>query len=181
MAQRTASPIQLSERQQQILEEYSKSTQQPLHFKIRSEIILQASRGISNNEIERTMQISQRRVKVWRDRYSKNQEKLSKIEEETPHKLRNAIREVLSDEQRPGAPTTYRDEQVAAIIALACEDPLEMGLPFSHWSASLLREEAIKHGIVENISTRQVSRFLKGREVKTSPNPVLAESQNKRL
>ena len=63
MEQKKASEINLSEKQKQILEEYSKSTHQPMHLKIRSEIILQASRGISNNTIEKTMQISPRRVK----------------------------------------------------------------------------------------------------------------------
>ena len=93
---------------------------------------------------------------------------MTRIEAESPHKLRQAIKEVLSDEQRPGAPATYRDEQVAAIIALACEDPAELGLPFSHWSAPLLREEAIRLGIVEGISARQISRFLKRGGFKTA-------------
>jgi len=181
MAKRTASLIEISERERQILEEYSRSTHQPLHLKIRSEIILQAARGLSNNEIERNMKLSARRVKTWRDRYSKSREKIGKTEEETPNKLRSAIKEALSDEQRPGAPATYRDEQVAAIVALACEDPAELGLPFSHWSAPLLREEAIKLGIVENISSRQISRFLKGRRVEAPPEQMLAEPENSRL
>ena len=163
MPKKTASKIEISERERKILEEYNKSTQQPLHLKIRSEIILQASRGLSNNEIERKTKLSPRRIKTWRDRYSASREKITNTEEETPHKLRSVIREALSDEQRPGAPATFRDEQVAAIVALACEDPTALGLPFSHWSAGSLREEAIKLGIVKDISSRQVSRFLKGR------------------
>jgi transposase len=157
-----ASQIHLSEKQRRILEDYSKSTHQPQHLKIRAEIVLQAARGMSNNAIERNMGISARRVKCWRDRYSESQVKLTIIEEETPHKLRSAIIETLSDEQRPGAPMTFRAEQVAAIIALACEDPIELGLPFSHWSSASLQREAIARGIVASISSRQVSRFLKG-------------------
>ena len=111
------------------------------------------------------MNLSARRVKTWRDRYSDSREKIRAIEEEAPNKLRSAIKEALSDEQRPGAPATFRDEQVAAIVALACEDPATLELPFSHWSAESLREEAIKLGIVENISARQVSRFLKRKEI----------------
>jgi len=163
MPHQIATMIELSEKERQILEEYSKSTHQPMHLKIRSEIILQAARGLSNNAIERNMKLSARRIKTWRDRYSDSREKIAKIEAETPNKLRSAIREALSDEQRPGAPATFRDEQVAAILALACEDPASLGLPFSHWSSESLREEAIKLGIVENISSRQVSRFLKGK------------------
>jgi len=175
MPQATASQIRLSERQEQILSELSKSTQQELHFKVRSEIILQAARGCSNNEIERNMNISKRRVRCWRDRYSTKFDELAKIEEDTPHKLRAAIKETLSDEQRSGTPATFRDEQVAAIIALACSDPMEMELPFSHWSSELLRQEAIKLKIVDNISARQVSRFLKRRRNKATFEPMLVE------
>jgi transposase len=71
------------------------------------------------------------------------------------------IKAVLSDEQRPGGPPKYTDEQVAAIVALACEDPSKRGLPFSHWTPGLLQREAIKLGITDNISVRQVGRFLK--------------------
>jgi DNA-binding CsgD family transcriptional regulator len=181
MPQKTATKIEISERERQILEEYSRSTHQPLHLKIRSEIILQAARGLSNNAIERNMKLSPRRIKTWRDRYSDSREKIAKIEEETPNKLRSAIKEALSDEQRAGAPATFRDEQVAAIVALACEDPAMLELPFSHWSAESLREEAIKLGIVQNISARQVSRFLKRREFEAAPGSILAESKNRRL
>ena len=91
MPQMKASLIKISERERQILEEYSRSTHQPLHLKIRSEIILQASRGLSNNEIERNMKLSSRRIKTWRDRYSESRDKIAKIEEETPNKLRSTI------------------------------------------------------------------------------------------
>ena len=55
---------------------------------------------------------------------------------------------------------------VAAIIALACMSPSKFGLPFSHWSASSLRDEAISLGIVEDISIRQVGRYLGGKDLK---------------
>ena len=86
MVQKRASEIELSERERKILEEYSKSTHQPLHLKIRAEIILQAASGLSNNAIEREMKLSAKRVKTWRDRYSNSREKIAKIEEETPNK-----------------------------------------------------------------------------------------------
>ena len=181
MAQNTASIIESSERERKILEEYSRSAHQPLHLKIRSETILQAARGLSNNAIERNLKLSPRRIKTWRDRYSGSREKTAKIEEEEPNKLRSAIMEALSDGQRPGAPATFRDEQAAAIAALACEDPASPGLPFSHRGSASSREEAIKLGIAENISSRQASRFLKGRELKAAPSSILAESKNKKL
>jgi len=86
---------------------------------------------------------------------------LTRIESESPRKLRIAIEKVLSDERRRGAPPKFKVEQVAAIIALSCEEPEKLGYPFSHWTPELLRVEAIKLGIVDSISLRQIGRFLK--------------------
>jgi hypothetical protein len=67
---------------------------------------------------------------------------------------------ILSDEDRCGAPPKFSPEQIARIIALACEVPAESGLPISHWTPPELAREAIKRGIVDSISPRQVDRFL---------------------
>ena len=69
----------------------------------------------------------------------------------------------LADAERPGAPATFTPEQVCAIMALACEPPEESNLPLSHWSQSELAREAVRRGIVENISHGSVGRFLKKR------------------
>ena len=37
------------------------------------------------------MEIGKKQVKCWRDRYSRNREKIALIEKETPKKLRSAI------------------------------------------------------------------------------------------
>jgi putative transposase len=100
-------------------------------------------------------------VKRWRDRYSARHEELKRTEVETPRKMRSVIEKTLSDEQRPGGPPKFTDTQVAAIIALACEDPAKHGLPFSHWTPGLLQIEAVKLGIIDSISVRQTGRFLK--------------------
>jgi putative transposase len=156
-----ASPIKLSPKQEEILREYSKSRTKGENLKSRSEIILQANEGKSNNEIEKIMGITGKKVTRWRNRYSEKAEELQRIELESPQKLRSKIEEFLSDEQRAGATPKFRAEQVAAIIALSLEEPASRDLPFSHWSPRLLRIEAIKLGIVEDISERQVGRFLK--------------------
>jgi hypothetical protein len=51
-------------------------------------------------------------------------------------------------------------EQITAIIALACEAPADSDLPISHWTPPELAREAIKRGIADSISARQVDRFL---------------------
>jgi putative transposase len=168
MSKREASPITLSEKQKRILTEMAKGTHAPLHLKIRSQLILRAAEGLSNNAIESGMRISAKKVKLWRDRYSAMREELQQIERETPRKIRKAIEELLSDEQRPGSPSKFTDEQIAAIIAMACQDPAHYGLPFSHWTPTLLQGEVIKKGIVQAISARQIGRFLKRQGFTTS-------------
>ena len=161
MPWRTGSAIELSEKQMRVLTEFAKGSHTQLHLKIRAKIILMAAEGWNNNSIERTLRIGPKTVKRWRDRYSNRYTELQRTETGTPHKLRGFIIEVLSDEQRPGKPPTFTDEQVAAIMAMACEDPAKFDLPFSHWTPGLLQIEVVKLGIVERISVRQIGRFLK--------------------
>jgi transposase len=157
----SASKVELSKKQEQILKEYAAGTHTQLHLKIRAQIVLNASKGCTNNSIERDMGLEAKVVKRWRDRYSAKYEELKHIEAETPRKMRREIEEILSDEQRSGGPSKFTDEQAAAIVALACEDPSTQELPFSHWTPGLLQIEVIKRGIVNNISVRQIGRFLK--------------------
>jgi putative transposase len=75
--------------------------------------------------------------------------------------LRQYLEDVLADEDRPGTPPKFSAEDVAAIVALACEDPVAIGLPFSHWSARDLQQEVLRRQIVSSISVRQIGRFFK--------------------
>jgi putative transposase len=161
MSWKTASNITLSKKQKRILTEYAVGTHTPLHLKTRSRIVLHAADGWSNNAIEKHMSIDAKTVKLWRDRYSRQYEELRRVETETPHKTRSTVKKLLSDEQRPGRTATFSDEQVAAIIAMACEAPERFGVPCSHWTPGLLRIEVIKRGIVSSISVRHIGRFLK--------------------
>src|SRR5204863_3759089 len=101
-------------------------------------------------------------IRRWRHRWAKTREVLAAAEKEgaTDKDLEKLILAVLADDPRSGAPTTFTPEQVAGIIALACEPPADSGLPVSHWSPPELAREAIKRGIVENISPRHLDRFL---------------------
>jgi hypothetical protein len=171
-----AKEISLNAHEKKILTELKNGSHTPLHLKKRSEIVLRASERESNIEISRQVEMKRENVTKWRNRYGESKEELSKTEAETPRKLRSLIEKILSDAPRSGAPCTFTDEQVACIIALACELPANLGLPFSHWSPSLLRKEVIKRGIVESISAVHVGRFLKGAGLKAAPSKELAES-----
>jgi len=176
MPWKKATPIEISEKERSLLTENAVGTHKPLHLKIRSQIILKAAEGKSNNAIEREMDLNSETVKIWRDRYGGQREELKRTEIESPQKMRSIIEKTLSDAQRPGTPPKFLDEQVAAIIALSLEDPARLGLPFSNWTPELLQVEAIKRGIVESISVRQVGRFLKRARLTAKQVSKLAES-----
>ena len=170
MARKQAQEIRLSESQKKILTQMQAGTHSPQHYKQRSEIVLLASEGYSNNDIERMRKIHGETITKWRNRYAANENELKKIEEENPRKLRSLIEKILSDERRSGRTATFTDEQVACIIAMSCQKPDELGLPFSHWTPELLKDEAIKRGIVSTISTSQVRRFLKREGFEAAPS-----------
>jgi len=161
MVRNAAEKIILSEKQKEILEGYAKGTHVALYLKERSEIILKAANGDSNNQISKTMNIGYEKAKRWRDRYLESYEMLLDVESKDSRKLKQIITNILRDSQREGAPPTFTDVQKAAIIALAYVDPEELGLPFTHWTLSLLQTEAIKRGIVDKISVTHINRFLK--------------------
>jgi len=73
------------------------------------------------------------------------------------------VPERLADAPRSGAPATYTPEQICAVIAMTCEKPSESERPISHWSQREIADEAIRRGLVSNISQRSVGRFLKKR------------------
>jgi hypothetical protein len=118
--------------------------------------------GRSNQEQGDKLGVDRQRVRRWRHRWAGARATLVAAEEEdaTEQDLKQLILRVLGDNQRSGAPPKFTPEQVAGIIALACEPPAESGLPVSHWTPAELAREASKRGIVASISPRHVDRFL---------------------
>ncbi len=124
--------------------------------------MLFATEDKSNEAIGRELGVDRQLVRRWRGRWADGQQRLATAEDEgvTSKDLRALIIELLSDGNRCGGPTKFTPEQVAALIALACEPPGDSGLPISHWTPPELAQEAVKRRIVESISTRQVDRLL---------------------
>ncbi|MEE1551048.1 MAG: helix-turn-helix domain-containing protein [Nitrospinaceae bacterium] len=172
-----ASPLPVSQRQRQILEQMvrrSKSQQQ--HVK-RAQIILMGSEGFGNQQIADELDVDRKTVYHWRERWLSQTDPLLKIEAEVDDSaLSKAILSTLSDGPRSGAPVTYTAEMVCQMIAVSCEDPLKCDHPISHWTPQALRLEVIDRQIVEDISVRQIGRFLKGGRSKAFSSAVLGTS-----
>jgi putative transposase len=120
-------------------------------------------------------------VRRWRDRWYAAASRLQAIEAAgKPKLLGQAIEALLTDEQRPGTPETFTFEQFMQIMALACEKPEASQRPVSDWTPCELADEAVKRGMVTQISPRTVGRFLKGERFAASSQALLAHPTARR-
>ena len=103
-----AAKILVSERQQVLLNEFSKSRTASKGLVQRATIILLGFAGLLNDEIALQVGLNRQQVGVWRQRWRDAWESLCLWECAEPHCLREAILDVLADAPRPGAPATRR-------------------------------------------------------------------------
>lgn len=171
--------IQVTERQEAILQQIIRRSKSPQSQVMRAKIVL-AGRvyGRRNTEIARELKINSQTVSTWRGRWLAATEQLAEVEGTGDDQaLERAIEETLLDESRSGTPPTFSAEQVCQIIAVACEEPKLSGRPITEWTPRELADEVIKREIVTSISTSQVWRFLKRGAVAAPSEPLLAEQQ----
>ncbi len=181
MPSQQASPIHLSPIQHELLQRMVHRTTSAQRLVKRGQIILEAAKGTSNTKIAQHQQVDYETVRRWRDRWRAAESRLQVIEATgKPKLLSQAIEVLLTDEQRPGAPATFTFEQFMQIMALACETPAAADRPVSSWTPHELADEAVKRGIVTQISPRTVERFLKGERFTAASPALLAHSPTRR-
>jgi putative transposase len=118
----------------------------------RARIVLRAADGLNNSEIARELALEPDTVRLWRQRWlSCTGVALADL----------PVAERLADAPRSGTPARITPEQVARIVALACEAPGASGRPISQWSTTELAAEIMRRGIVDTISPRHAARLLK--------------------
>lgn len=175
-----ATPLHISPLQQDLLQRLVRRTTSPQRLVKRGKIILAAGAGASNTKIVQDLHLDHETVRLWRERWHAAESRLQAIEETRKQKLLSqAIEVLLTDAQRPGAPATFTFEQFMQIMALACETPPDLERPVSSWTPRELADEAVKRGIVKQISPRTVERFLKGERFAASSQAVLADSTSR--
>jgi len=143
----------------------------PQQIALRARIIQAADIGMNNQQISRELGLCVNTVRLWRDRW---------LEWQSVPLEEVGAAERLKDAPRRGSPGKFSAEQMAQIIAIACEDPEANGYPVSHWTPKEIVMEAVKRGVVDRISERQVGRFLKRSGLETPPESLLAEHDRKR-
>lgn len=154
--------VTVTTRERQIVERLAQAKAAPQRLVERCRIIVLSVAGWANEAQADDLGIDRQCVRRWRHRWAKARPALVAAEQRdaSDKDLEKLIVGILTDDDRCGAPPKFTPEQIASIIALACEPPAESGLAVSHWTPPELAREAIKRGIVESISPRQVDRFL---------------------
>ena len=157
--------VGVTSRQKKVLEALVRAKTTAQQVAERCRIVLMSAQDRDNAAQAAALGIDRQRVRRWRRRWAKASAILAAAEEENPsdRDFERVVVKVLADDGRSGAPPKFTPEQLAAIIALACEPPKDSGLPVSHWTPPELAREAIKRGIVESISPRHIDRFLQRR------------------
>jgi transposase len=162
-----AAKVIITERQQQILDEFSRARCEPSFLRHRSTLILLAFSGWRNEQIAPQVELERHQVGIWRARWAAAFDRLVLVEcLEEPAALRQAIRALLADAARPGAPGKFTAEQLTQIFAVACEPPEKSGRPITHWTHAELAAEVQQRGIVASISSRHLGRLLNEADLK---------------
>lgn len=176
-----AAKVIITERQQEVLQAVVWSRSCPQGLAHRAEVILLAFGGLKNEAIAERLGCERHGVGIWRRRWKTAFEPLVRAEcLEKPAALRDAIEVVLGDLPRAGCGGTFTAEQIAQILAVACEPPEKSGRPVSHWTPRELADEVMKRGIVPSISVRHVGRILKGGGAPAAQEPAVAQREPRR-
>ena len=179
---RHAPPIRLLPRQRAILEELSRSRTLERRLAERVHIVLGAAQGRTTVEVAGELGVDAQRVARWRSRFAAGHDSLAAVTtaDVPDDELEVAIINLLSDEERSGSPGKFTAEQLAQLVALACQEPKELGLPVTHWTPRELAACAQQRGIVASISPRHVARFFGGGRSPSAPVALLAEPEDRR-
>ena len=176
---RIAPQLLLSPRMRMVLEAKARAHKTPQQLAERIRIVLKSADRQLNRTTAKQMGVDPQRISRWRRRWFAAQTRLQEAETNgaTDKELEALAVSTLSDSYRSGVTPKFAAEQMAQIIAVACEKPDESGLPVSHWTAKEVAAEVIRRKIVDSISVRQVGRFLKGGRSPTTQKPILVDVQ----
>ncbi|HYN17537.1 MAG TPA: IS630 family transposase, partial [Actinomycetes bacterium] len=144
------SPFQITLRasERQFLKALTRRSTAPHRQVTRAKIVLLAAAGWTNQGIARKLGLAPNTVGKWRKRFS--QEGF----------------DGLRDRKRPGRPRAFPAAVIAACKAIACELPATRGIPLGRWSLAELRTEILATGLVDEVSTTTLWRWLEEDPIK---------------
>ncbi len=141
---------------------------------LRAKILLALDQGHSVSAVARDLKIVRNTVKKWRDRWRAAQDRLTKAQQDDQAAFEALALAVLTDAARRGRPADFTPEQITKIVVISCQPPEQSGRAITHWTHRELADEAIKRGIVAQISPRSAWSFLKRGRSQAASEPLLA-------
>jgi len=162
-----------------ILEEITRSRKLPSSVVKRSKVIILYTCNQNKKEVSTLLASTRDYVYTWLNRWESMQifrEKWHKDYTEGNLSRKDYKKEILKifkDKPRSGCPAKFSQLDKDKIVALASESPENLDLPFTHWTLSILRIEIMNRNIVNSISTAQVGRILKNKQVATTSSRIL--------
>ncbi len=117
-------------------------------------------------------------ARKWIKRWESETPKILEAWSEEGFNPENAVYGIFQDAPRSGPKPKYTQEQVAGMVAIACQKPEDFGRPITNWTYRELAEELVKQGIVDSIPESTLRFFLKSGGFKTPQKPLLAQPKN---
>lgn len=161
---RKTSEVRVTERQRALLERWVRNTAgTPHRLRERCRIVLMSADGINNIQQGHRLSVDRQRIRRWRTRWAEQWSRLVEAEARgsKDKEFAELVSGVLDDGDRPGGPPKFTAEELAQVIAVACEEPAASDRPVTHWTPRELAAEVVKRGIVSGISPRHLDRILK--------------------
>jgi putative transposase len=156
--------VVLHERVRSVLVRLSRSRTEEQRLVERAKIVLNGVAGWSHTEQGRELGVDRQRSRRWTVRWLEVNDRLSAAANDpdtSDGELEKMVSAALADKYRSGTTPKFTAEQLARIIALACERVEDLGLPVNRPTPAELAREAVKRDIVESISPRHLDRILK--------------------
>lgn len=179
-----APALALTHLQRTILTAYRRGRTHPAWLVTRADFVLAIADGASVRATAARLGATRVTVRKWVRRWTAAAARFAAADrgDDRVAAIERLIRETLADAPRAGAPATFTAEQIARILAVACEVPDDGDRPVSHWTPRELAAEVVTREIVPRISVRSVGRFLDfgGGRTQAAPEPVLADAADRR-
>ena len=145
----------------------------------RANIVLDAVKGIINEEIALIYGIGRNQAGKWVNRFLASLPILERVAFKKPEIIDAKVRASLSDRKRSGRPPKFDAVSRSFIIATACNNPDDYGFVRSHWSLPVLQQAVIAKEIVPSISCATLNRILNEAEMKPHKNRYWLHSAEK--
>jgi transposase len=138
--------VHLTEEDRDFLQRFTSTGKRSAREFLRAMILLLSDKGKTDEEISEILNTSTCTVQRTRQKY-----------------VTSGLDSALHELPRPGQPKKLSSAQEQQIIAIACSSAPEGRI---HWTLELLRQEAIKRGIVDEISKEPIRILLKRHNLK---------------